>query len=141
MKRLAACLIFAGLLVAAPALAANTVAEACGECSMPPGMEKLSAYEVLVEAYFVLEFDSVHKVSSFIRRIVAREPSGSATIILIDQIVMETSPLFGHIGPGPIIWITIVKEDGSVEKPYEWKLQEVIEFSYLLKYGRRGYQW
>lgn len=125
----------------APVSAAHTVAEACGECVMPEGMENLSANEVLVEAYFALEFDSVQKVSAVIRRIVSRELSGSATIILVDQIVTETSPLFGHIGPGPIVRITIVAEGGLVEKPYEWKLQEIVEFSYLLKYGGRGYQW
>lgn len=134
MKRLAACLIFSGLLVATSASAAHTVAEACGECAIPEGTEGIAAYEVLVETYSTIE--PVPGLTGLVRRIVAREMPGSSTTILIDQIVIE-----GHAGPGPIVLIIAIGEGGSITRPYQWRDQEVIDLLSLLTYGKKGWWW
>lgn len=137
MKRFAVfwvCVVFVGLLVAAPASAAHTVAEACGECEMPEGMEQYAAYEILVETYFVVQ--PVPGLTGFVRRIVTRDAVGSSTTTLIDQIVIE-----GHAGPGPIVMIITVGEGGSVDRLYQWRDQEIIELLSLLTYGKKGQWW
>lgn len=119
---------------AAPASAAHTVAEACGECEMPSGMEQYSTYEVLVETYFVIQ--PVPGLTGFVRRIVTRDVVGSSTTILIDQIVIE-----GHAGPGPIVMIVAVGDGGSVAHLYQWRDQEIIDLISILTYGKKGWWW
>lgn len=122
------------LVAVAPASAAHTVAEACGECVMPEGMEQYAAYEVLVETYSTLE--PAPGLAGLVRRIVTRDAAGSSTTILIDQIVIE-----GHAGPGPIVMIIAVGDGGSVVHLYQWRDQEIMELLSILTYGKKGWWW
>lgn len=135
MKKIVVGFVFAAAILTGSAAAqAHTVSEACGECAMPEGLEKISTYEVLVETYFVVQ--PVPGLTGFVRRIVTRDAAGSSTTILIDQVVVE-----GHAGPGPIVMIIAVGDGGSVAHLYQWRDQEIVELLSILTHGRKGWWW
>jgi hypothetical protein len=125
-----------GLAATAPASAAHTVSEACGECELPPGMEQYSSYEVLVEIYDNIVYhlpELAPPLVALTRRLVARQP-GFSTTVLIDQIVVEGN-VIGYTGSGPVVDVIVVREDGSASR-YERRLQEIVEFIYIMQYGK-----
>jgi hypothetical protein len=123
------------LLAAVPASAVHTVGEACGECELPPGMEQYSSYEVLVEIYDNIVYhlpELAPPLVALTRRLVARQP-GFSTTVLIDQIVVEGN-VIGYTGPGLVVGVVVIQDDGSTTR-YERRLQEVVEFLFVLQYG------
>jgi hypothetical protein len=124
-----------GLAATAPASAAHTVSEACGECELPPGMEQYLDYEVLVEIYDNVVYhlpEVAPPLVALTRRLVARQP-GFSTTVLIDQIVVEGN-VIGYTGPGLVVDVVVIQDDGSTIR-YERRLQEVVEFIFIMQYG------
>lgn len=138
MKRTAAFVFAAAILTGSAAVQAHavTVDEVCGGCVMPEGAEQYAAYEVLVETYDVVVYslpELAPPLVALTRRLVARQ-SGFATTVLIDQIVVGGN-IVGYSGPGLVIDVIVIQEDGSVSR-YERRLQEVVEYLFLMQYGR-----
>lgn len=135
MKKIAVGVVFAAAILTGSAAAQAhtvTVAEACGGCAMPDGLEQFSLWDAQVDIYFKTN-DLPHPLVALIRRIVAHGPYGQ--IVIVDQIV-TASFIPGHTGSGPVVKI-VVWDGNEWNVRYEWRTQDIVEYVSLMQYGQR----